>query len=339
MPIPLPPGFEHNNKVVIKKYNMPPGIAYKVKQKVPTETRTDMSPLATVGEENLTELHKKTLASYIKKASKNASGYAADAGVLSGEAGVRAEHERLRSLGKANKRHRGIEKAANKLAEEAHHPDKEFPTHGAWLKHMKSLGMHIETEQDDPDENGQYHNYHVASKGNHIHGVSFPHKKIHVYHKKPMYEEVEIMTRFVDLAFNKQAADFNTQLESVMRSKVGTLLEVNKQSIAASMMEDKVKKFPGDEDEDPEKPVGNDAPGQKKAAAETEGKDVDEAINWNNVGLVEAIGHIKAGAFHRWLGKSEDKPITDADIKKGLDAGGHAAKMANFARNARHWKH
>lgn len=46
--------------------------------------------------------------------------------------------------------------------------------------------------------------------------------------------------------------------------------------------------------------------------------------------------HIKEshkGAFHRWLGKSEDEPITDADIKKGLAAGGHPAQMASFARN------
>lgn len=48
------------------------------------------------------------------------------------------------------------------------------------------------------------------------------------------------------------------------------------------------------------------------------------------------IGHIAKGAFHRWLGKSEDEPITDADIKKGLAAGGHAARMANFARNFGH---
>lgn len=49
--------------------------------------------------------------------------------------------------------------------------------------------------------------------------------------------------------------------------------------------------------------------------------------------------HLKGGAFHRWLGKSADQPITDADIQKGLNAGGHAAKMANFAKNARKWKH
>lgn len=49
--------------------------------------------------------------------------------------------------------------------------------------------------------------------------------------------------------------------------------------------------------------------------------------------------HIKPGAFHEWLGKSKDEPITEADIQKGLKAGGHAAKMANFARNAKKWKH
>ena len=49
--------------------------------------------------------------------------------------------------------------------------------------------------------------------------------------------------------------------------------------------------------------------------------------------MEEAIGHIESGAFHRWLGKPLDAPITDADIAKGLAAGGHPAKMANFARN------
>jgi hypothetical protein len=45
------------------------------------------------------------------------------------------------------------------------------------------------------------------------------------------------------------------------------------------------------------------------------------------------IGPIKKGAFHAWLGKPQSEPITGADIKKGLAAGGHPAKMANFARN------
>lgn len=46
--------------------------------------------------------------------------------------------------------------------------------------------------------------------------------------------------------------------------------------------------------------------------------------------------HIKKGGFHKWLGKSPDAPITHEDIEKGLAAGGHAAKMANFANNAKH---
>lgn len=48
-----------------------------------------------------------------------------------------------------------------------------------------------------------------------------------------------------------------------------------------------------------------------------------------------AFGNIHKGAFHRWLGKKESEPITDADIERGLKAGGHAAKMANFAKSAR----
>jgi hypothetical protein len=48
------------------------------------------------------------------------------------------------------------------------------------------------------------------------------------------------------------------------------------------------------------------------------------------------VGHIEKGAFHKWLGKSEDEPITAADIAKGKAAGGHAAKMAVFAENFGH---
>lgn len=47
------------------------------------------------------------------------------------------------------------------------------------------------------------------------------------------------------------------------------------------------------------------------------------------------IGHIEKGAFHRWLGKKQGEPITDADIERGLKAGGHPAKMAAFAKAAR----
>lgn len=51
------------------------------------------------------------------------------------------------------------------------------------------------------------------------------------------------------------------------------------------------------------------------------------------------VFHIRKGGFHRWLGKSPDQPITDADIAKGKAAGGHPAKMANFAENARKFHH
>jgi hypothetical protein len=51
-----------------------------------------------------------------------------------------------------------------------------------------------------------------------------------------------------------------------------------------------------------------------------------------------AIGPIKKGAFHKWLGKKEGEPITDADIAKGIAAGGHPAKMAEFAKAARGFK-
>ena len=52
-----------------------------------------------------------------------------------------------------------------------------------------------------------------------------------------------------------------------------------------------------------------------------------------------AIGPVKHGAFHKWLGKSEGEKISGADIEKGLKAGGHAAKMAAFAKAAKKWKH
>lgn len=63
--------------------------------------------------------------------------------------------------------------------------------------------------------------------------------------------------------------------------------------------------------------------------------------NWYFGGaLHEAFEDIVPGAFHRWLGKKEDEPITDADIKKGLDSDDkHAQKMAQFAKNARKFKH
>jgi len=55
--------------------------------------------------------------------------------------------------------------------------------------------------------------------------------------------------------------------------------------------------------------------------------------------LMAKIGPIKHGDFHKWLGKSEDEPITEADIAKGKAAGGHPAKMAEFAESAKHWDH
>ena len=52
------------------------------------------------------------------------------------------------------------------------------------------------------------------------------------------------------------------------------------------------------------------------------------------------IGPIKKGAFHKWLGKSENEPITQADIAKGkASSDEHVRKMAQFAENAKHWSH
>jgi len=58
-----------------------------------------------------------------------------------------------------------------------------------------------------------------------------------------------------------------------------------------------------------------------------------------DIGLGETI-NVKKGGFHRWLGKKDDSPVTGKDIQKGLRSKDpHARKMANFARNARKWKH
>ncbi len=52
------------------------------------------------------------------------------------------------------------------------------------------------------------------------------------------------------------------------------------------------------------------------------------------------IHDIKPGAFHAWLGKKEDEAITEADIEKGLKSDDpHVNKMAQFAKNAKSWKH
>jgi hypothetical protein len=50
----------------------------------------------------------------------------------------------------------------------------------------------------------------------------------------------------------------------------------------------------------------------------------------------ESTIHVKKGAFHAWLHKDPNAPITAADIAKGKAAGGHAAKMATFAQNFGH---
>lgn len=49
---------------------------------------------------------------------------------------------------------------------------------------------------------------------------------------------------------------------------------------------------------------------------------------------------IKKGSFHEWLGKEEGALITEDDINRGLKSDDpHVRKMANFARNAKHFKH
>lgn len=46
--------------------------------------------------------------------------------------------------------------------------------------------------------------------------------------------------------------------------------------------------------------------------------------------------HVRKGAFHKWLGKKPDSPITAADIAKGkASSDPHVVKMATFAANAK----
>lgn len=52
------------------------------------------------------------------------------------------------------------------------------------------------------------------------------------------------------------------------------------------------------------------------------------------------IKKVKSGSFHEWLGKSKDKPITEADIQRGLKSPDpHIRKMAQFAKNSKKWNH
>jgi hypothetical protein len=77
----------------------------------------------------------------------------------------------------------------------------------------------------------------------------------------------------------------------------------------------------------------------KAALAERVGAAIDaKKVEVAGTMFKESVGHIEKGAFHRWLGKSEDQPITADDIAKGKAAGGHAEKMAIFAQNFGHAK-
>lgn len=48
--------------------------------------------------------------------------------------------------------------------------------------------------------------------------------------------------------------------------------------------------------------------------------------------------HVRKGAFHKWLGKKPDSPITAADIANGEASNDpHVVKMATFAANSKKW--
>jgi len=112
---------------------------------------------------------------------------------------------------------------------------------------------------------------------------------------------------YADLAKEKNATGFQATVEAALSEKVAAALDAKKVEVAQTFFNQVTPQV---------------------ATEETEQLDEKKYIH-----------DIKKGAFHAWLGKSTDEPITDADIEKGLKAGGHAAKMANFAKNARHFHH
>ena len=49
--------------------------------------------------------------------------------------------------------------------------------------------------------------------------------------------------------------------------------------------------------------------------------------------------HLKTGQLHRDLGKAAGTRLTAADLATEKSKGGVYARRAQFAENARHWKH
>jgi len=49
--------------------------------------------------------------------------------------------------------------------------------------------------------------------------------------------------------------------------------------------------------------------------------------------------HLKKGQLHRDLGKAPGTRLTEADLALEKSKGGVYARRAQFALNARHWKH
>jgi len=49
--------------------------------------------------------------------------------------------------------------------------------------------------------------------------------------------------------------------------------------------------------------------------------------------------HLKKGQLHRDLGKAPGTRLTEADLATEKSKGGVYARRAQFAENARHWKH
>ncbi len=49
--------------------------------------------------------------------------------------------------------------------------------------------------------------------------------------------------------------------------------------------------------------------------------------------------HLKAGQLHTDLGKAPGSRLSEADLAREKAKGGVYARRAQFAENAKHWKH
>lgn len=179
---------------------------------------------------SLSELHKKTLASYIKKATQKH-------GQLQWKRGNLLAHGKGDSVttARSNKRLAGVGLAADKLTKEEVVNEVKFekgdkvyihaPADPEW--HGKAGVVHHVSEL------GGLSHVHVKVKGHRI-PVLVGHHMLNV-RREETNEEANQMTRFIDLAAGKQAATFQTQLEAILTGKIGSALEAYKSHVAETL--------------------------------------------------------------------------------------------------------